>query len=40
MIEFQNLAKIWPDGTQALSDVSLQVPRGQFCVVLGPSGAG
>ena len=40
MIDFQSLGKTWPDGTRALSDVSLQVPRGQFCVVLGPSGAG
>jgi phosphonate transport system ATP-binding protein len=40
MIEFQSLGKTWPDGTRALSDVSLEVPRGQFCVVLGPSGAG
>ena len=40
MIEFHHLGKTWPDGTRALSDVSLQVPRGQFCVVLGPSGAG
>ena len=40
MIEFQSLGKTWPDGTRALSDVSLRVPRGQFCVVLGPSGAG
>lgn len=40
MIEFQQLGKTWPDGTRALSDVSLTVPHGQFCVVLGPSGAG
>lgn len=40
MIEFHHLGKTWPDGTRALSEVSLQVPRGQFCVVLGPSGAG
>jgi phosphonate transport system ATP-binding protein len=40
MIEFHSLGKTWPDGTRALSDVSLKVPRGQFCVVLGPSGAG
>ena len=40
MIEFHSLSKIWPDGTAALSDISLTVPRGQFCVVLGPSGAG
>lgn len=40
MIEFQHVSKIWPDGTAALSDVSLVVPKGQFCVLLGPSGAG
>jgi phosphonate transport system ATP-binding protein len=40
MIEFDRLSKTWPDGTRALSDISLAVPRGQFCVVLGPSGAG
>jgi phosphonate transport system ATP-binding protein len=40
MIEFDHLSKTWPDGTHALSDISLSVPHGQFCVVLGPSGAG
>lgn len=40
MIEFLNISKTWPDGTRALSDISLTVPRGQFCVLLGPSGAG
>lgn len=28
------------DGTRALDAVDLQLPRGQFCVVLGASGAG
>jgi phosphonate transport system ATP-binding protein len=40
MIHFDNINKMWPDGTNALSDISLKIPRGQFCVVLGPSGAG
>lgn len=40
MIHFYNIHKQWPDGTQALSDLSLTIPRGQFCVILGPSGAG
>lgn len=40
MIEFHSLSKTWPDGTRALSEISLAVPHGQFCVVLGPSGAG
>ena len=40
MIRFNSLSKVWPDGTQAVSNVSLKIPRGQFCVILGPSGAG
>lgn len=40
MIHFDNINKVWPDGTKALSDISLEIPRGQFCVTLGPSGAG
>ena len=40
MIRFENLEKVWPDGTKALSDISLSIPKGQFCVILGPSGAG
>lgn len=40
MIRFESLQKVWPDGTRAISDVSLDIPRGQFCVILGPSGAG
>jgi phosphonate transport system ATP-binding protein len=30
----------YPDGTAALSDISFEVPPGQFCVILGRSGAG
>lgn len=40
MIQFDHLQKTWPDGTRALSEVTLNIPRGQFCVILGPSGAG
>ena len=40
MIGFDNIGKSYPDGTVALSDVSFRVPRGQFCVLLGHSGAG
>lgn len=40
MIEFENITKLYPDGTVALSDVSFKVPKGQFCVLLGHSGAG
>ncbi|WP_206185261.1 phosphonate ABC transporter ATP-binding protein [Sphingosinicella sp. CPCC 101087] len=37
---FEKVGKRYPDGTIALTDISFEVPRGQFCVVLGRSGAG
>lgn len=40
MLKFDNISKSYPDGTVALRDVSFDVPRGQFCVLLGHSGAG
>lgn len=39
-IGFNNLSKVWPDGTLALDRIDLTVPTGQFCVLLGHSGAG
>lgn len=39
-IRFDAVSKVWPDGTRALDQVSLTVPAGQFCVLLGHSGAG
>jgi phosphonate transport system ATP-binding protein len=40
VLEIKNLSKTYPGGVQALSDVSIGVPEGQFLVILGPSGAG
>lgn len=40
MLCFDSVALRHADGTQALDGVSLEVPAGQFCVVLGASGAG
>ncbi len=40
MINFNSISKSYPDGTVALSNVSFEVPKGQFCVLLGHSGAG
>jgi len=40
MLRFDSVAMRYPDGTMALDRVSLELPRGQFCVVLGASGAG
>ena len=40
MLEVKNLTKIYPNGTQALYDVSFSVPDGEFLVVIGLSGSG
>jgi phosphonate transport system ATP-binding protein len=40
MVRWRDVTRGYPDGTFALRGVTLEVPRGQFCVVLGSSGAG
>ncbi len=40
MLRVQNLTKIYPNGTQALKDVSFEVAEGEFLVVIGLSGSG
>ncbi len=40
MLSFESVAMRYADGTRAVDGISLQVPAGQFCVVLGASGAG
>lgn len=39
-IEFRNVSFTYPDGTQALNDVSFVVPAGTSLALVGPSGAG
>ena len=39
MLEIQNLSHTYPNGTVALDDVSLSIPRGMYGL-LGPNGAG
>lgn len=40
MLAVRGLRKVYPDGTVALKDISLDVPRGQLVAVIGLSGAG
>jgi phosphonate transport system ATP-binding protein len=40
MLRIQNLSKTYPNGTQALKNVSFDVKDGEFMVVIGLSGSG
>ncbi|CAN5265386.1 phosphonate ABC transporter ATP-binding protein [soil metagenome] len=40
LLRLENLTKVYPNGTRALDDVSLEVRRGEFLVLIGLSGSG
>jgi len=40
MLEIKELSKIYTGGTQALKEISFNVPKGQFLAVIGLSGSG
>ena len=40
MIVLQDVHKVYPNGTQALNGVSLEIPERDFAFLVGPSGAG
>lgn len=40
VIEFKNVSKTYPDGTQGLKKVNLSIEKGEFVVIVGLSGAG
>jgi osmoprotectant transport system ATP-binding protein len=39
-ISIENVGKVYPDGTVAVGDFSLDVPAGELVVLIGPSGCG
>ena len=40
MIEFKNVAKVYPSGVEALFDINLHIGKEEFVFIVGPSGAG
>jgi osmoprotectant transport system ATP-binding protein len=40
MIRLESVSKRFPDGTVAVTSLSLEVPEGETCVLVGPSGCG
>ncbi|WP_201714987.1 ABC transporter ATP-binding protein [Rossellomorea arthrocnemi] len=40
MIEFQNVTKIYEDGTEAIKGINLTIPEGKLIALIGPSGCG
>jgi phosphonate transport system ATP-binding protein len=40
MLRVENLTKVYPNGTQALKNVSFEVADGEFLVIIGLSGSG
>jgi multiple sugar transport system ATP-binding protein len=39
-VTFRNVAKVYPDGTRAVDDLTLKIREGEFVVIVGPSGSG
>ena len=39
-LETKNLSFTYPDGTQALKNVNIQIKKGEKIAIMGPNGAG
>ena len=39
-IAFEGVTKVFPDGTEAVDDLDLDVGDGEFMILVGPSGSG
>jgi multiple sugar transport system ATP-binding protein len=39
-VVFQHVAKVYPDGTRAVDDLTFEIRDGEFVVIVGPSGSG
>jgi multiple sugar transport system ATP-binding protein len=39
-VTFEGVGKVYPDGTRAVSDMTLEIDDGEFMVLVGPSGCG
>ena len=39
-VAFEHVAKVYPDGTRAVDDMTLEIRDGEFVVIVGPSGSG
>ena len=39
-VTFDDVGKVYPDGTRAVSGLNLDIADGEFMVLVGPSGCG
>jgi len=40
MITLDNVSKMYAGGTEAVKEVTLEIPKGELCILVGPSGCG
>jgi len=40
MIKFVNVSKVYPNGAIALENINIEIAKGEFVTIVGPSGAG